>query len=414
MQKLPIDLLIREAEQDCQSVFARLDAIEQTNTERVLKAFQTHAVAARHFAPTSGYGYDDVGRDTLEKIFADVFFADEAIVRPQLTSGTHTLSTCLFGLLLPGDALLSCAGHPYDTMQGVIGITGDDQTGTLLEMGVTYGSVPLRDGKLDLPGILAAMTPKTKVALFQRSRGYAWRDAISNQDLRQAIAAVKARHPHVYVMVDNCYGEFTTSEEPTLWGADVIAGSLIKNPGGGLAPTGGYIAGTAQAIRRIETRLTAPKIGRETGSYQGDYRSFYQGLFLAPHTVNQALKTAVLAARLAEKCGFESSPRYDAVRTDIIQALKLNTREGLTTFCKHIQYASPVDSFVTPEPWAMPGYEDEVIMAAGTFVSGASIELSADGPLRAPYAAYLQGGLTYQSGKLALRGTFEAMLALRD
>lgn len=404
---MDIEQLIHAAEQDCLPVFRQLEEVELAHTSRILKAFQSFNVASRHFAPTSGYGYDDIGRDTLEKIYALLFQTEEAIVRPHLTSGTHTLSLALFGLLLPGDHLLSVNGPPYDTMQSVIGLTGEDQTGTLLEMGITYSDVPLKNDQPDVQAVLGAMQPNTKVVMVQRSRGYSWRSALSPESMESLCKAVHTQRPDVFIFVDNCYGEFTGMTEPTFFGVDVMAGSLIKNPGGGLAPTGGYIVGTRRAIKRIEMRLTAPGIGRETGSYAASYRPFYQGLFMAPHTVCQSLKTAVLAARLAELCGMEASPSYDAPRHDIIQALRMGAPEPLIAFCQGIQAASPVDSFAVPEPWAMPGYEDQVIMAAGTFVSGASIELSCDAPIRPPYIAYLQGGLTYAHGKIALQTAFE-------
>lgn len=401
--------LMQRALKDCQKPFEIFDHIEEENTQRVLEAFRHFHVADRHFAPTTGYGYDDIGRDTLESIYARLFRTEAAIVRPQLTSGTHTLSMCLFGLLLPGDHLLSAAEEPYDTLQSVIGIEGEDATGTLREMGVEYSYVPLKEGAIDFAGVLAALRPNTRVVMLQRSRGYAWRDALQPEDMAALIQALHTARPDIYVFVDNCYGEFTTLTEPSFFGADVVAGSLIKNPGGGLAPTGGYIVGTQKAIHRIEMRLTAPGIGRETGSYAASYRAFYQGLFIAPHTVCQALKTATLAACMAELLGFEVSPRYDAPRSDIIQAIKMEEPQRLITFCQGIQAHSPVDSFALPEPWDMPGYQDQVIMAAGTFVSGASVELSADAPMRPPYIVYLQGGLTFAHGKVALLGAFEDM-----
>lgn len=405
---MDIERTILEAQRDCAVPFERLDRIEEENTARVLEAFREHRVAARHFSGTSGYGYGDTGRDTLEAIYARLFKAEAAIVRPQLTSGTHTLSMCLFGLLLPGNHLLSATGAPYDTMQSVIGL-GSDKTGTLAEMGIAYSEAALDEGGVDLKTVLSLIRPETRVVLLQRSRGYAWRDAISPDQMAPVIKAIHAVRPDIFVMVDNCYGEFTTLTEPSFFGADAVAGSLIKNMGGGLAPTGGYVVGTERAIRRIETRLTAPGIGRETGSYTDGYRLFYQGLFMAPHTVIQALKTAVLAARVAEKMGFQASPRFDAERNDIIQAIRMENPQRLEAFCEGIQAASPVDSFAVPEAWDMPGYEDRVIMAAGTFVSGASIELSADAPMRAPYIAYLQGGLTYAHGKYALGSALSLM-----
>lgn len=406
-----LDILMQQALGDCRAVFDRFEAIEEENTRRVLEAFRHFQVADRHFAPTTGYGYDDISRDTLESIYARLFQAEAAIVRPQLTSGTHTLSMCLFGLLLPGDHLLSAADEPYDTLQSVIGVEGEDITGTLKEMGVAYSYVPLKDNQIDVPGVMAALRPNTRVVMLQRSRGYAWRDALQPEDIRALMDALHEKRPDIYVFVDNCYGELTTLSEPTFYGADVVAGSLIKNPGGGLAPTGGYVVGTQKAIHRIQMRLTAPGIGKETGSYAASYRPFYQGLFMAPHTVCQALKTAALAARLGQLLGFDVSPAYDAPRSDIIQALKMEEPKRLIAFCQGIQAHSPVDSFALPEPWDMPGYQDQVIMAAGTFVSGASVELSADAPMRLPYIVYLQGGLTFGHGKVALRGAFGEMQA---
>lgn len=405
---MDIKRIIEEAQRDCAAPFNRLDMIEEENTARVLEAFREYHVAARHFSGTSGYGYGDIGRDTLEEIYAKLFRTQAAIVRPQLTSGTHTLSMCLFGLLLPGDHLLSVTGSPYDTMQSVIGF-GKNNTGTLAEMGVTYSEAPLKEGEIDLPTVLSLIRRETRVVLMQRSRGYEWRKAVPPEKMAPAIDAIHKMRPDIFVIVDNCYGEFTTLCEPSFFGADAMAGSLIKNVGGGLAPTGGYVVGTEKAIRRIETRLTAPGIGRETGSYACGYRLFYQGLFMAPHTVKQALKTSVLAARTAEIMGLRSSPRFDDERNDIIQAIRMDNPERLKAFCEGIQAASPVDSFAVPEAWDMPGYEDEVIMAAGTFVSGASIELSADAPMRAPYVAYLQGGLTYAHGKYALERALRLM-----
>lgn len=401
--------LVEQAEKRCQAIFARIDDTALLNTERVLDALQKHQVASRHFAPTTGYGYDDVGRDTLEKIFADLFDVEAAIVRPQIASGTHALSMCLFGLLRPGDELMYASGAPYDTLEDVIGTRGCPP-GSLREMGVTYAEVAMtEDGHLDLPAIRAAMKPNTRVVAVQRSRGYSTRPSLMPQDVEPLAQMLHAEFPNACLMVDNCYGEFVCEKEPSHYGADVCVGSLIKNPGGGLAPTGGYLAGRADLIERISYRLTAPGIGREVGSYAGSYQPFYQGLFLAPHVVAQAVKTATLAAAVCEALGLKSTPAPDAPRSDIIEALEWGTPERLVAFCQGIQMASPVDSMALPEPWDMPGYQDPVIMAAGTFVSGASIELSADAPMRAPYAAYLQGGLTYSHGKLALLRTLEYM-----
>lgn len=398
-----------QAEARCQGAFARIQDIELEGTRRVLEAFQSHQVSARHFAPTTGYGYGDVGRDTLEGVFAQVFGAQAALVRPQIASGTHALALCFFGLLRPGDHLLYVTGAPYDTLEEVIGIRGP-APGSLGEMGVEYSQVELTaQGQLDLPAIRAAIRPNTRLVALQRSRGYSTRRSLPPQEVEPLSRMLKGEFPQAALMVDNCYGEFVCPTEPSHHGADVCVGSLIKNPGGGLAPTGGYLAGREELIQRISYRLTAPGIGREVGSYAGSYQPFYQGLFLAPHVVAQALKTAVLAAALLEGLGMKTSPGVEDTRSDIIQALEFGTPERVVAFCQGIQAASPVDSMAVPEPWDMPGYQHQVIMAAGTFVAGASIELSADAPIREPYAVYLQGGLSYSHGKLALTRALEDM-----
>lgn len=400
--------LILKAEARCQEAFRRMEAIEYHNTEKVLDVMRTHQVSPRHFAPTTGYGYDDVGRDTLEAIYADLFHTEAAIVRPQIVSGTHTLSLAMFGVLRPGDELLYASGAPYDSLEEVIGLRGDGAC-SLKEMNVSYGQVEMKDGKLDLPAIRAAMKPNTRMVAVQRSRGYSTRPSLMPEDVEPLARMLHEEFPNACLMVDNCYGEFVCEKEPSDYGADLCAGSLIKNPGGGLAPTGGYIVGREDLIRRISFRLTAPGIGREEGSYAASYRPYYQGLFMAPHTAVQAVKTSILAAAVFEELGMRSSPAPDARRTDIIQALEFGTSERMVAFCQAIQAASPIDSMAEPEPWDMPGYADPVIMAAGAFVSGASIELSADGPMRAPYAVYLQGGLTYAHGRIALCRALEAM-----
>ena len=402
--------LLRRAEEDCRPVFAALEETEIKNTRRVLDAFHAEDIAVRHFAPTTGYGYDDVGRDALERVFARLMGTECAMVRPAIACGTAALSLCLFGLLLPGDHLLSITGSPYDTMETVIGLSGS-APGNLKEMGVSYSQTEMCENqtKIDVPAVLAALRPETRVALIQRSRGYAWRASLQPREMKEAIDAIHAARPDVFVMVDNCYGEFICENEPTHVGADVCVGSLIKNPGGGLAPTGAYLAGTQRAISRIEARLTAPGLGREVGSYAASYQPFFQGLFMAPHTVTQALKTAALAARAFELMGMKTTPAYDAPRADIIQAIEMGDPQKLVAFVQGIQAASPIDSSAVPEPWDMPGYTDQVIMAAGTFVAGASIELSADAPMRPPYIAYLQGGLTYAHGKIALLPALEKM-----
>ena len=399
---------IDAAELRCGDAFRAIEATAHRNTERVLDIFHAHRVAQHHFNATTGYGYGDIGRDTLEAIYADVFGTEAAIVRPQIASGTHALSLCLFGLLLPGDELLSVTGKPYDTLDGVIGIP-ERGVGSLLELGVTYAQVELTDSGLDLPAIERALKPETKIVYVQRSRGYAARPTLLPEDVAPLRELLTRKQSSAYLVVDNCYGEFTREKEPTHFGADVCVGSLIKNPGGGLAHTGGYIAGSGKAVERIACRLTAPSVGLEIGSYAAGYQPFYQGLFLAPHVVAQALKVAVLAAAVFESMGMRTAPAVNAVRSDIIQALELGTPERVIAFCRGIQAASPVDSTAAPEPWDMPGYREQVIMAAGTFVSGASIELSADAPLREPFTVYLQGGLTYSHGRIALIKTLESM-----
>lgn len=398
---------VLDAEAGLAPAFARIEAIEANNAARVLQAFQKEGVGQRHFTPTTGYGYDDIGRDTLDMVFAHALECEDALVRPHFTSGTHAIFTALSGLLEPGDTMLSITGKPYDTLESAIGITGDEP-GSLRRLGVKYKQVDLKDDAINLNGALCALDESVRVIYVQRSRGYAWRNALLPEDMAPIFDALRNKNTTAYIVVDNCYGEFTRPHEPSYYGADVLIGSLIKNPGGGIAPTGGYIAGKQEAIHRIEGRLTVPGMGREVGSYAGSYMPFYQGLFLAPHTVAQSLKTAVLFAAVFEKAGLVSLPASDALRSDIVQALRFASADGLIAFCRSIQKAAPIDSFVTPEPWEMPGYQSKVIMAAGAFVQGSSIELSADGPILAPYTAYLQGGLTYSHGRIG------AMLAVDD
>ena len=395
-----IEKRIMQSEAACAQAFSRIDEIEFLNTGRVLKAFQAHRISTRHFAGTTGYGYGDIGRDALSDVFRDVMGAQAALVRPQIASGTHALALCLYGILRPGETLLSAAGKPYDTLEEIIGIAGGAGNGSLKDFGVGYAQADLAsDGALDIPQIVRKLTPDVKLVLIQRSRGYDWRPSLSVPAIDRAIDAIHEVRPDVCVMVDNCYGEFTDSAEPR---ADLMAGSLIKNPGGGIAPTGGYLAGKAEFVEKVAYRLTSPGIGAEVGSYAGGYQPFFQGLFLAPHTVAQAKKTAVLAAKLFSDLGFAVTPAFDEPRNDIIQAIRFESPDKLIKFCQAIQLASPVDSEAVPEPWDMPGYQHPVIMAAGTFVSGASIELSADAPIRPPYTCYLQGALTYAHGKYAL------------
>lgn len=402
-----VEGLIARTEADCAEAFRRIDQVEYANTRRVIEAFQRHRVSARHFAPTTGYGYDDIGRDTLGEILSEALGTECALARPQIASGTHALALCLYGVLRPGDVMLSGAGKPYDTMEEVIGIAGAAGNGSLSDFGVQYRQVELQNGKIDIPALLDALTIDVKLVLLQRSRGYDWRPSLSAAELNEAIDAIHAKQPDTCVMVDNCYGEFTNAEEPH---ADLMAGSMIKNPGGGIAPTGGYIAGKRKFVDLVSYRLTSPGIGAEVGSYAGSYQPFYQGLFQAPHTVAQAVKSAILASRAFELLGFDVNPRYDAPRNDIIEAIRFGDADKLIRFIQAIQMCSPVDAEAVPEPWAMPGYQDQVIMAAGTFVAGASVELSADAPVRPPYIAYMQGALTYAHGRLGTMGAIQTML----
>ena len=403
MTDTEIRALLDSAERTLSQRFLALEETERTNFARVMEAFRAEHVAVRHFAPTTGYGYGDDGRDALERIFARIFGCEDALVRPSIASGTHALALCLFGLLRPGDVLVAGSGKPYDTLESVIGLTGGAGQGSLREYGIGYAQVDLKDDDVDLPALLQALKdPRAKVVALQRSRGYDWRASLTVERLGEVAQAVHAARPDVVVMVDNCYGEFVCDKEPTHLGCDIAVGSLIKNPGGGLAPTGGYLVGRADLVEKCACRLTSPGIGREVGSYLGGYDRFYQGLFLAPHVVSQAVKGAMLAAAVFTQLGLAVSPGPEDPRSDIIQAIRFEDPEKLIAFCQGVQYASPIDSHVTPEPWDMPGYQDPVIMAAGTFVSGASIELSADAPIRAPYIGYMQGGLTLAHVRYAL------------
>ena len=394
---------------DLKDRFAAIDAIAEANQLKVIAAMQKNRVAANHFNLSTGYGYDDEGRDTLERVYADCFGAEAALVRPQITCGTHALALALGANLLPGDELLSPVGGPYDTLEEVIGIR--ESVGSLKEYGVSYRQVDLLpDGSFDTDKICAAISKKTKLITIQRSKGYATRPSFSVAQIGELIALCKQCKPDVICMVDNCYGEFTELIEPVNVGADLMVGSLIKNPGGGLAPTGGYICGRADLIERCARRLTAPGLGREVGANLGLLTQFYQGFFLAPTVVASAVKGAVFAANCYEELGLHVIPGASEVRHDIIQAVELGSREGMIAFCKGIQAAAPVDSYVTPEPAPMPGYDSDVIMAAGAFVQGSSIELSADGPTRPPYAVYFQGGLTWYHAKLGILMSLQKML----
>ena len=389
--------------------FRHIDQVAEFNQAKVIAAMQKNRVNATHFNLSTGYGYDDEGRDNLERVYADCFGAEAALVRPQITCGTHALALALGANLLPGDELLSPVGGPYDTLEEVIGIRPSPCS--LKEYGVSYRQVDLLpDGGFDYDGIRAAINEKTRLITIQRSKGYATRPSYSVEEIGKLIAFCKECKPDVLCMVDNCYGEFVETQEPTNVGADMVVGSLIKNLGGGLAPTGGYVCGRKECIERCAYRLSAPGLGREVGANLGLLTSFYQGLFLAPTVVSSAVRGAVFAAACYERLGFRVVPGSGEIRRDIIQAVELGSREAMVAFCKGIQSAAPVDSYVTPEPWAMPGYESEVIMAAGAFVQGASIELSADGPIRPPYAVYFQGGLTWFHAKLGILMSIQKLL----
>lgn len=389
--------------------FEQIDKIAEYNQAKVLSAMQKNRVSAACFAATTGYGYDDVGRDNLEKVYADVFHTEAALVRPQITCGTHALTVALSANLLPGDELLSPVGLPYDTLQEVIGIR--ESPCSLKEYGVSYKQVDLlSDGSFDYEGIRAAINKKTKLVTIQRSKGYATRPTFSVSQIGELITFIKDIKPDVICMVDNCYGEFVETIEPSDVGADMIVGSLIKNPGGGLAPIGGYICGTEKCVSRCAYRLSAPGLGQEVGANLGLMPSLYQGFFLAPTVVAAAEKGAVFAANLYEPLGFLCVPNASESRHDIIQAVELKSEAGMIAFCEGIQSAAPVDSFATPLPWDMPGYSDKVIMAAGAFVQGSSIELSADGPIRPPYAVYFQGGLTWQHAKLGILMSLQKLI----
>lgn len=389
--------------------FHQIDLISEENQLKVLSAMQSNHVSEACMLGTTGYGYNDLGRDTLEKVYASIFHTEDALVRPQITCGTHALALALMSNLRPGDELLSPVGKPYDTLEEVIGIR--PSMGSLKEYGITYAQVDLlEDGSFDWEGIKSAINDRTKLITIQRSKGYATRPTLSVERIGQLIQFVKEIKPDVICMVDNCYGEFVDTIEPSDVGADIMVGSLIKNPGGGLAPIGGYIAGRKDCVENASYRMTCPGLGMEVGATLGVNRSLYQGFFLAPMITKGALKGAVFAANIYEKLGFPVVPNSTEPRQDIIQAVTLGTPEGLIAFCQGIQAAAPVDSFVTPEPWDMPGYDSQVIMAAGAFIQGSSIELSADGPMKPPYAVYFQGGLTWEHAKLGILKSLQYMV----
>ena len=406
--------LYKKALNDVEEVFSSYDEIREYNQLKVLKAFQEERISESHFTNSSGYGYDDIGRDSLDKVYARVFNTESALVRPHFVNGTHAIGCALMGNLRTGDTMVCISGAPYDTLHNIIGISGKENIGSLREYGVNYKQVDLKNGKFDLDKIKEVLLEDKTIKLvhIQRSTGYGWRNSFLVSELEEVIKFVKEIRNDVIVFVDNCYGEFIDYVEPTDVGADLIAGSLIKNLGGGIAPTGGYIAGKSKYVEQAAYRLTTPGIGGECGSTFGVVRQLYQGLFLAPHIAMEAVKGAVFCSRIMELAGFEVLPKYNEKRSDIIQAIKFGDKDKLIQFCKGIQKGSPIDSFVECEPWAMPGYSDEVIMAAGAFIQGSSIELSADAPIREPYIAYLQGGLTFDHAKIGIMISLNNILNL--
>ena len=402
-----INEIIKSSEKKCATAFKRAEDIALYNQEKVLKAFWDNKIALRHFTGTSGYGYGDEGRDTLNRVYAQSFGAEKAVVSPNIVSGTHALTLGLFGILRPGDIMLSVTGEPYDTLREVI---SGDKIGSLKDFGVIYKSLPLKRGKIDVDKTIDFITKrKTAMLYLQRSRGYEWRDSFSVDQIGEFVAKVRAAGFDGCIFVDNCYGEFVEEKEPTEVGADIICGSLIKNPGGGIAPTGGYIAGKEKYVTLVEGRLTAPSIGGEVGSYAYGYQYFYQGLFLAPHTVKECIKGSLLIGTAMTALGFQTLPKLGKTPCDITRSVIFNDEKKLIDFIQSVQEVSPIDSFVTLMPWDMPGYEDAVIMAAGCFVQGSSIELSADAPVKPPFVAYIQGGLTYEHCKIALKRMLEKL-----
>lgn len=396
-----IEQIAKQAETDCKHEFTNIQSIVENNQKRVLGAFKNNQVSDYHFQSTTGYGYDDSGRDVLEAVYADVFCGEDALVRPQIVSGTHAISTALFGLLRPGDELLYITGKPYDTLEEVIGKRGKN-SGSLKDFGILYNEVPLKDDYVDYEQIKKQVKPNTRVIGIQRSKGYDDRPSFTIDDIGKMCRFVREVCPEAIIFLDNCYGEFVEEKEPLEVGVDIIAGSLIKNPGGGIVRAGGYIAGKRKLVADCANRLTAPGLGKETGATLHMLQEMFQGLFLAPHIVGEALKGAVFTSRLLELAGCKTEPLYNDKRTDLIQTVTFPGKDQMIAFCQTIQENSPVNSYVTPIPAEMPGYEDDVIMAAGTFIQGASIELTADGPIRPPYTAFIQGGLTYEHVKIAL------------
>lgn len=406
--------IIESAEKGLKTQFAHIEEIAELNQLKVMKAFSDNKVSEAHLLPSTGYGYDDLGRDTLDKVYAQVFEAEDALVRHNFVNGTHTISTALYAVLRPGDTLFAVTGKPYDTLEEAIGISGEGGTGSLKDFGINYEEAALMpNGQPDYDKIKKVLLgKKIKAAVIQRSKGYDWRPTYSAKQIGTIVAFIKDISPDTICIVDNCYGEFVDDKEPTAYGADLIVGSLIKNPGGGLAHTGGYIAGKKDYIELCAYRLTSVGIGRECGASIGMNRNMYQGFFMAPHITAQALKSAILCAAVFEKLGYTVDPPSQEIRHDIIQSIKLSSAEKVIAFCNGIQKGAPIDSFVTPEPWDMPGYHDKVIMAAGAFVQGASIELSADAPIRPPHIVFMQGGLTYESAKLGIMCAAQKIISI--
>lgn len=394
--------IAKHAEEEIKTNILPYEKICEYNSLKVLSAFNEFKISESHFYPSTGYGYDDNGRDTLDLVYAKVFGAEDGLVRHSIVNGTQAISLCLYGILRPGDTMIAATGKPYDTLEEVIGIRGEDGNGSLKDFGINYKEVPLKNNKIDLELLKKSIDKSCKMVTFQRSKGYSWRNSLTIDELKEAIDVVKKINEDIVCFVDNCYGEFVEEREPCDVGADLVAGSLIKNPGGGICRSGGYIVGTKKCIELVSYRLTCPGIGRECGATLGENRFMYQGIFLAPHIVFQSIKAAMFCASIFSKLGYDVIPKVTDKRTDIIQAIKFGSPEKLIKFCQGIQKGAPIDSFVTPEAWDMPGYENQVVMAAGAFTQGSSIEISADGPIREPYVAFYQGGLTYETAKTAI------------